>query len=58
MKELRNRILSFMTAALFAITSAVGIIPGLLFAAGAEKDPRIIVTLGDSFSAGEGIKPF
>ncbi|HBI53227.1 MAG TPA: hypothetical protein DDX72_10680 [Ruminococcaceae bacterium] len=58
MKKIRNRILSFITAAMLAITSAVGIIPEFLFVAGAETDPRIIVTLGDSYSSGEGIKPF
>ncbi|MBQ9384900.1 MAG: InlB B-repeat-containing protein [Ruminiclostridium sp.] len=58
MKNWKNRILSAVTALAAALTA---ILPtgGLGISAGAEEtDMAIIVSLGDSYSSGEGIEPF
>ena len=57
MVKLKNRILSLFTAAVIAI-AGLGLIPGLSVKAGAADDKPIIVSLGDSYSSGEGIEPF
>lgn len=57
MKNFKQRILSFFTAAVIAFTG-LGILPDLSADASAADDARIIVSLGDSYSAGEGIEPF
>ena len=59
MIKLKNRILSFFTAAVIAF-AGLGIVPSFSAAASAAgvDDKPIIVSLGDSYSAGEGIEPF
>ena len=56
MTKLKNRILSFITAAIIAVSAAV-MLPVRADAAGNDDRP-VIVSLGDSYSSGEGIEPF
>lgn len=55
MKKLKTRILSVITAISAAVCSMVACGTAQ---ASAASEPRIIISLGDSYSAGEGIEPF
>ena len=58
MNKLIKRILSVITSAAIAITSYAAVIPVFTVIGSAVEDPKIIVSLGDSYSSGEGVEPF
>ena len=54
----RTRIMAWVLSAVIGISAATGLSSVNSFAATEEGSDRIIVSLGDSYSSGEGIPHF
>lgn len=57
-RKVRMKYIRKILCIFLSLCMTVSCMAGFTFTVSAEDDPRIIVSLGDSYSSGEGIKPF
>lgn len=57
-RKVRMKYIRKILCVFLSLCMTVSCMAGFTFTVSAEDDPRIIVSLGDSYSSGEGIKPF